>query len=38
MNYLKELCLVGFYSKPTFLINSIAKIKEDEYMCISITL
>ena len=38
MNYLKELCLVGVYSKNTGSINFIAKIEEEQYMCIKITL
>ena len=38
MNYLKELCLVGFYSKTICSINFTAKIEEEEYMCIKITL
>ena len=36
MNYLKELCLEGFYSKNTGSINFVAKIKEEEYMCINL--
>ena len=38
MNYLKELCLVGFYSKNSGPINFIAKTEEEEYMCTKITL
>ena len=34
MNYYKKLCLVSLYCKHTGSINFIAKIEEEENMCI----